>query len=222
MPALVIFDMDGVLVDSETLACTILRDHLVAAGVEISFAEVVRTFVGLSSTSSRVIYRDRFGISDPDAFQAQMRDVWRVEAAHKLVAMPHVAETIETIVAHERPICVASSTSMEGIANSLRVTGLARYFGDNVYSSQLVARGKPAPDLFLYAAERMGVAPEQAAVIEDSLHGIRAGKAAGMRVLAYAGGSHADAAAQAAEGVEVFADMRELPRRLGLISEAAR
>jgi HAD superfamily hydrolase (TIGR01509 family) len=216
MPALVIFDMDGVLVDSETLACTILREHLGQLGVTLSFAEVVTTFVGLSSTSSREIYRDRFGIADPDAFQARMRDVWRAEAAHKLVAMPHVADAIEAIVARDRPICLASSTSIEGIANSLRITGLDRFFAGRAYSSQMVARGKPAPDLFLYAAERMGVAPERAVVIEDSLHGIRAGKAAGMRVLAYAGGSHADAAAQAAEGVEVFADMRELPRRLGL------
>lgn len=213
MADLVIFDMDGVLVDSETLACTMLQENFAAIGIELSFAEVVRTFVGLSSASSREIYRDRFGMADPDAFHARMGEIWRRDFAPKLKPMPHVEETIAAL---QRPMCVASSTSIAGIALSLKITGLDRHFGDRVFSAQMVTRGKPAPDLFLLAAQRMGVAPDRAVVVEDSLFGIRAGKAAGMRVLAYAGGAHADAAAQAAEGVEVFSDMRELPRRLAL------
>ena len=213
MSGLLIFDMDGVLIDSETLACTMLREHLAAIGVELSFAEVVSTFVGLSSASSREIYRDRFGIADPDAFQARMREAWRRDCAGKLQPMPYVVDMLAKL---DRPNCVASSTSIEGIAMSLKQTGLDRHFGDRVFSAQMVARGKPAPDLFLYAAERMGMPPEAATVVEDSVPGIRAAKAAGMRVLAYAGGAHADAAVQAAEGAEVFRDMRELPRLLGM------
>jgi len=213
MSALVIFDMDGVLVDSETLACNMLREHLAAAGVELSFADVVSTFVGLSSTSSREIFRDRFGIADTEAFHARMREAWRRDYASKLQPMPHVVETLARI---DRPSCVASSTSIEGIAMSLKQTGLAAHFGDRVFSAQMVARGKPAPDLFLFAAERMGLRPEVATVIEDSVPGIRAARAAGMRVLGYAGGAHADAAVQAAEGAEVFSDMRDLPRLLGI------
>jgi HAD superfamily hydrolase (TIGR01509 family) len=175
---------------------------------------VVSTFVGLSSASSREIYRDRFGIADPDALMARMREAWQRDCASKLQPMPYVAEVLAQL---DRPRCVASSTSIEGIARSLRQTGLDVHFGDRVFSAQMVARGKPAPDLFLYAAERMGVRPEVATVIEDSVPGIRAAKAAGMRVLAYAGGAHVDSAGQAAEGVEVFNDMRELPRLLGIV-----
>jgi len=212
MADLVIFDMDGVLIDSESLACELVREHLAAVGITLSFAEVVTTFVGLSSTSSREIYRDRFGIADPDAFQARMREAWRRDAAHRLKPMPHVPELLARL---DRPTCVASSTSLEGIAHSLRLTGLDRHFGDRVFSSQMVAYGKPAPDLFLLAAASMGVTPDRAVVVEDSVPGIRAGKAAGMRVLAYSGGGHVDAAAQEAEGVEVFGDMRDLPRLIG-------
>jgi len=208
---LVIFDMDGVLVDSETLACTMLREQFAAIGIELSFAEVVRTFVGLSTKSSMEIYRDRFGMADPDAFHARMREIWRRDFAPKLKPMPHVDGVLAGL---ERPKCVASSTSIEGIALSLKATGLDRHFGAGVFSSQMVARGKPAPDLFLFAAERMGVRPQDATVIEDSVPGIRAAKAAGMRVLAYAGGAHVDPAAQVSEGVEVFDDMRALPALL--------
>lgn len=214
MSGLIIFDMDGVLIDSETLACNMLREQLAAVGVELSFAEVVSTFVGLSSASSRDIYRDRFGIANVDALMARMREAWQRDCAAKLQPMPYVSEILAKL---DRPRCVASSTSIEGIARSLKQTGLDVHFGDRVFSAQMVARGKPAPDLFLYAAERMGVQPEAAAVIEDSVPGIRAAKAAGMRVLAYAGGAHVDHAGQAAEGVETFSDMRELPRRLGLV-----
>jgi HAD superfamily hydrolase (TIGR01509 family) len=219
MPQLIIFDMDGVLIDSETLACTILRENLALEGIELSFQEVVRTFVGLSTSSSIAIYRDRFGMADPDAFHGRMRDIWRRDAVHQLKPMPHVSEVLAAL---ERPKCIASSTSIEGIALSLKLTGLAGHFGERVFSSQMVKRGKPAPDLFLFAAARMGVPPESAVVIEDSVFGIRAAKAAGMRVLAYCGGGHADRTAQAAEGVEVFADMRELPRRLGLTVAGSR
>lgn len=212
MADLVIFDMDGVLIDSETLACEMLREHLAEVGIALSFAEVVSTFVGLSSTSSREIYRDRFGMADPDAFMARMREAWRRDAAHQLKPMPHVPEILASL---DRPSCVASSTSLEGIANSLRLTGLDRHFGDRVFSSQMVAYGKPAPDLFLLAAATMGVTPDRAVVVEDSVPGIRAGKAAGMRVLAYSGGAHVDVAAQVAEGVEVFSDMRALSRLIG-------
>src|SRR5262245_19686752 len=113
MPELVIFDMDGVLIDSETLACTMLREGLAAEGIELDFAEIVRTFVGLSTASSIALYRDRFRLADPEAFHARMRDAWRRDAVTKLKPMPHVPEVLAAL---DHPKCIASSTSIEGIA----------------------------------------------------------------------------------------------------------
>ena len=211
MVELVIFDMDGVLVDSEMLACSILRQHLAEAGTALSLEEVVRTFVGFNAEATREICRRRFAISDANAFYERFMQAVHDAFPERLKPMPYVAEAIEGL---GRPVCVASSSSPETIELSLRLTGLARYFGDNTFSSHMVARGKPHPDLFLLAAGQMGVRPDQAAVVEDSLPGIAAGRAAGMRVLAYAGGAHVDPAAQAATGAEVFKDMRDLPRLL--------
>src|SRR5262249_608340 len=121
MPSLVIFDMDGVLIDSETLACELLREQLAVEGIALDFAEIVRTFVGRSTQSPLAIYRDRFGMADPEAFHARVRDAWRRDAVGKLKAMPHVPEILAAL---DRPKCIASSTSIEGIAISLKLTGL--------------------------------------------------------------------------------------------------
>jgi HAD superfamily hydrolase (TIGR01509 family) len=114
------------------------------------------------------------------------------------------------------PFCVASSSDRERLAFSLAVAGLAAYFGDRVYSCELVAHAKPAPDLFLYAAERLGAKPDRTLVIEDSLNGVRAGKAAGMTVWGFIGGSHhagRDAAGMlgAAGADRIIADLADLP-----------
>ncbi len=122
------------------------------------------------------------------------------------------------------PICVASSSAPDRIALSLEVTGLAPIFGDHVFSAEQVAHGKPAPDLFLFAAKSMGVAPQDAIVIEDSPAGVTAARRAGMGIIGFAGASHADGALAAAlreAGAEsVVTDMADLPAAIDRLRAA--
>ena len=211
---LIVFDMDGVLVDSEPIANRILHQYLSALGVPMTLDELTRDTLGLSTASMRRLIHDRFAIAIPDetlakqhaavyaAYETELRPVPGVEDAMR--ALPH-------------PRCVASSSSPETIAVSLRLTGLDRHFGDKLFSASMVERGKPHPDLFLHAARTMGFAPARTAVVEDSVPGVTAGVAAGMRVFAYAGASYAVAEALAGAGGAVFTDMRELPRLMGTV-----
>jgi HAD superfamily hydrolase (TIGR01509 family) len=121
---------------------------------------------------------------------------------------------VEALDAITHPTCVASSTSPEGVRWRLELTGLIDRFRDNIFSSTQVTNGKPAPDLFLFAAQRMGFPPTACAVVEDSAWGVQAAHAAGMRVFAYAGGV-TGAEALAGDGTVVFHDMRELPALVG-------
>lgn len=209
---LIVFDMDGVLVDSEPIANRILHRYLSALGVPMTLDELTRDTLGLSTASMRRLVRDRYAIDVPDAMLADQRAA--VYAAYETELKP-VAGVEDAIRALPHPRCVASSSSPETIAVSLRLTGLDRHFGDRLFSAAMVERGKPHPDLFLHAARTMGHDPSLTAVIEDSVPGVTAGVAAGMRVFAYAGASYADPAALAAAGGQVFTDMRELPGLLG-------
>lgn len=210
---LVVFDMDGVLVDSEPIACRILHRHLELLGVPMTLDEFMRDTIGLSTPSTRALIRDRYGIEVPDDVVQRARAELDRAYEAELVAVAGVEQAIQAV---DRPRCVASSSSPARIALSLRITGLGRYFGDNLFSATMVERGKPHPDLFLHAAGTMGIAPARAAVVEDSVPGVTAGVAAGMKVFAYAGASYADAAALERAGGTVFTDMRGLPGLLGL------
>jgi HAD superfamily hydrolase (TIGR01509 family) len=209
-PSLVIFDCDGVLVDSEPIANRVLAEALNEAGYAISPEEAVARFVGRSMASVIAMVETDHGRPLPggwlDDCQARTFEAFRKD----LRAMPGMEEALERISV---PMCVASSGAPDKIAHSLSLTGLDRFFDGNLFSASMVARGKPAPDLFLYAARRMGAEPEQCLVIEDSVPGVEAAVAAGMRVLGFVGGSHADAAlGSRLEGVgaTVFSDMAEL------------
>ncbi|WP_407528823.1 HAD family hydrolase [Methylobacterium oryzisoli] len=219
-PDLVIFDCDGVLIDSEPISLARLTDNLVRIGVPIDLDTVARRFTGTSMTSIMAHITADYGVTAPDGFVDAVRaDTLRAFEA-ELTAIAGVADVLEALPDRR---CVASSSDPARLAHALTLTGLLPLFHGHVFSASMVARGKPAPDLFLHAAERMGAAPERCLVIEDSVPGVTAARAAGMRVFGFAGGGHwrHDPAADdlvAAGAALVFADFHRLP---GLIADHA-
>lgn len=215
-PSLVIFDCDGVLVDSERLAGESMRLSLLELGIEMSIAEIRKTFVGLAWPDCLKKIEIQIGGPIPEGWleRIQLRDKkWFVE---QLEPVAGVLDVIELLRAHGMPFCVASSGDIAKMHITLGVTNLLPYFEDVLFSATMVERGKPHPDLFLHAADQMGHAPSSCIVIEDSVHGVTGAVAAGMRVLAYAGDPHNDVEALRAAGGEVVHDMSEIPKAIGL------
>ena len=209
---LVIFDNDGVLVDSEPLSNTILAAYLTELGHPTSYEDSLRDYMGAAVHRVHDLVLERSGKRLPADFD----DVFhgRVFAAfeRELQAMDGAVEVLEKLAGDGVAYCLASSGSHERIRVGHRKAGLAKWFDDErVFSSQDVGRGKPAPDLFLYAAERMGVAPERCVVVEDSPLGVRAAVAAGMDVYGFTAMTPAERLAGA---TGLFADLRELPALL--------
>lgn len=184
---LVIFDCDGVLIDSEIISARMLVAELMRLGLTIDLAYVERNFLGRSYPVVMETIRSEFGLDLPPDFEAQYREALLAAFQQELKVVPHIHEVLSQIGV---PFCVATSSSPRRVEISLSLVGLAPLIGDKVFTSTLVARGKPAPDLFLHAAEKMGATPDRTLVIEDSLTGIRAGLAAGMTVWRFVGGSH--------------------------------
>ena len=184
---LVIFDCDGVLVDSEVLVSQAEAVLLARSGVHLTAAQINDMFVGLSEPEMTRRIEQGWGVKlGPEFAAAKKESVFGLLSAH----LQPVAG-IEAVVAGVRARkCVASSSSVARVGLSLRKTGLARYFGDNVFTAGMVERGKPAPDLFLFAAERMEVAPARSVVVEDSPYGVEGAVAAGMAVIGFTGGGH--------------------------------
>jgi HAD superfamily hydrolase (TIGR01509 family) len=209
---LVIFDCDGVLVDSEPIAIRVLVDAIRAAGGTIDTDTAYERFLGRNHAHAATVLRDEFGLTYAEEQRAAEQRALFAILQRELLPIAGVHDMLASMTL---PRWVASSSSMERIRLSLDLTGLAPFFGSNVYSSALVARGKPAPDVFLYAAARMGIAPDRTLVIEDSLAGIEAAKAAGMHVFGFAGGGHASRPGYrtgllAAAPTLVFDDMKQL------------
>jgi HAD superfamily hydrolase (TIGR01509 family) len=205
---LVIFDCDGVLVDSEHLAVRTEAEILSSLGWPLTEADIVERFVGRSAAYMHHEIERYLGRSvDWDAeFEPRYREVFERE----LVAVPGITEALDVITA---PMCVASSGSHDKMRFTLGKTGLLDRFDGCIFSVDQVAHGKPAPDIFLFAAETMGAAPDRCAVVEDSASGVTAGLAAGMAVFAFAGGV-TSAELLSIEGAVVFDNMRDLPARL--------
>lgn len=210
---LIIFDLDGTLVDSETLANRVFYEKLVARGLDARFdqARVTRDFTGLTVPKCLDLAREVYGLPDmPEGFEADLRDATYSAYREALVPIPGVPAMLQQL---QQPKCVASSSALEKIAYSLELTGLSPHFGDRLFSVQQVAEAKPAPDVFFYAARQMGgMAPAACAVVEDSLPGATAGIRAGMTVFVYR--PDGDGAAFAEIGCQVFGDMAELPALL--------
>lgn len=189
MPELIIFDCDGVLVDSEPLAAAALAAELADAGIETTAQECLDHFTGLSMESVIACIEDRWRRRLPATFRERLKERDYDAFRRHLRPIPGVEALLSSLTT---PKCVASSGSLEKLEVTLTATGLMTHFAPNVFSAEQVARGKPAPDLFLYAAERMGASPDRCFVVEDSIAGVTAARAAGMDVIGYAGGGHAN------------------------------
>lgn len=184
--SLVIFDCDGVLVDSEPLSLSVLSEALTRQGLPADIPYVTRHFLGRQLSTVRTHASSRQLDLSPE-FERDL-NARLVQRFHdELRPVPHMADTLAGLGI---PCCVASSSHLARVRLSLDVTGLEPFFGGHVYTAEMVARGKPDPDLFLYAARRMGVAPADCLVIEDSRYGVLAARAAGMEVWGFTGGSH--------------------------------
>jgi len=212
---LLIFDCDGVLVDSEPLSCLIDAEVLTKCGVPYTAEDVARDFTGVSIKDQITRIEVERGIRLPEDFTQRLNRTLLERLETDLKPIEGVRDAILSL---PFPRCVASSSIPERIALSLRVTGLADLF-ENVFSSTQVARGKPAPDLFLYAAQQMNVRAENCLVVEDSIAGVQAARAAGMRVIGFTGGSHCkpghEEKLRQAGATAIVHRMRDLPRMVG-------
>ena len=184
---LVIFDCDGVLIDSEIISSRILVRQLGEVGVEVDHAHVQRHFLGRSWPKVAAEIRSRHGLTLGPEFEERYRTDLLAAFETDLKTVEGVEAVIEALVVKS---CVATSSSPKRATRSLELSGLSAYFGERLFTASQVENGKPAPDLFLFAAQRMGVAPEACLVIEDSLPGIEAARAAGMRHYRFTGASH--------------------------------
>lgn len=214
-PRLVIFDCDGVLVDSEIIACRVLSRELNAMGLPLTPKDCLDEFTGITMAAVMTRIEEMMRRPLPEDFEKtlQRKDFEAFET--ELRPVPGVMAMLPKLTV---PRCIASSGAVAKMRLTLGTTGLLPHFEPHLYSAEMVERGKPAPDLFVYAAERMGAEPSACVVVEDSTAGIQAGLAAGMDVLGFAGGSHGSAEYAAmlrdAGAPTVFTDMSELPALL--------
>lgn len=209
---LLMFDCDGVLVDSELLGNRALAAALAECGYAITPEECRRRFLGMALPSVFKTVGEEMGAALPDDIEARIRARDNETFGRELRAIDGIHQVLDSL---DGPRCVASSGSMDKMRFTLRHTGLWGRFAPHIFSARMVGRGKPAPDLFLHAAKEMGAAPGDCVVVEDSISGVQAGMAAGMTVLGFTGGSHCGpehgAGLTQAGARAVFADMRGLP-----------
>ena len=214
-PELVLFDCDGVLVDSERITVAVEARVLTSLGWPMTPDEVVRRWMGRSGSAQVAEVAERLGPEAAERYDAESTAEVHRAFATELTEVDGISTLVDHLEGAGVPTCVASSGTHTRMAATLGITGLRDRFDGRIFSATEVGRGKPAPDLFLHAASRMGAQPAGCVVIEDSPFGVRAGVAAGMRVLGYGGGLVADDVLAAA-GAEVFGHMSEVPALLGL------
>lgn len=209
---LVIFDCDGVLVDSEPIANTCFARALAREGLDWSVEETMRRLMGRSMRSCVEIVEGMMGRALPPDFVDRLQaDTMQAFHEAPLKPVPGVVAAIDAIESAGIATCVASSGGFDKMRVTLGITGLWHRFEGRIFSSSEVQRGKPFPDLFLHAALRMDEQPFDCTVVEDSQPGIQAARAAGMRALAYVGAPHTDREALRAMGGQSFESMSALP-----------
>jgi HAD superfamily hydrolase (TIGR01509 family) len=209
---LIIFDCDGVLVDSEVISCRAHADVLSRHGYPITSDEVFERFLGRSTRQANLEIETELGRKLPDDYHAELQDELFGNFERDLEAIRGIHDALDRIT---QRVCVASSGSHQRMRVSLGSTSLYERLAPNIFSASQVKNGKPAPDLFLFAANEMKVPPERCVVIEDSVAGIAGARAAGMTVFGFCGGSHcgpgyAEILRQAGADL-TFDDMRQLP-----------
>jgi HAD superfamily hydrolase (TIGR01509 family) len=212
---LVIFDCDGVLVDSEPLSNTVLAAALTRAGLPTTPEQAVATYKGLHIRDVLQHAEQALGAPLPAGFVPAFEDARAEAFQRELMPVHGAADAVAAIRAAGIAVCVASQGKRSKTELTLGLTGLRSLFGENaVFSAHAVERGKPHPDLFLHAAHAMGAPPNRTIVVEDTVVGVSAAVAAGMRVIGY--GADSDPDALCAAGAEVIDDLSELPGRIGL------
>jgi HAD superfamily hydrolase (TIGR01509 family) len=211
VPELVVFDCDGVLVDSEMIFARVLGACLSAAGFPATADEALELGFGKNRESLTAAVEHRFCRALPESFFDVLRARTAGVLASELEPMPGVGDLLAALPG---PRCVASNGHLDRVRERLALTGLLRFFDPHVFSATQVASGKPAPDLFLYAAARLRTRPEACLVVEDSIAGAEAARAAGMPAVGFHGGSHCPAGhadrLRAAGCLRVFARMPDL------------
>jgi HAD superfamily hydrolase (TIGR01509 family) len=218
---LVVFDCDGVLVDSERLVVAVEARILTELGWPHTPEEVADRWMGRSSAAQLADLEARIGFEATRRFDELSTQEAQAVFDEQLTTVPGIEAVLDALDAAGTLTCVASSGSHAKMELTLGRTGLYHRFHGRIFSADEVAHGKPEPDLFLHAAQLMGVSPAGCAVVEDSVYGVRAGVAAGMRVLGFTGGLTSAEALRAA-GADVFADMADLtPLLLGDLPSAS-
>jgi HAD superfamily hydrolase (TIGR01509 family) len=189
-PGMIIFDCDGVLVDSEAIKCEVVARYLGKLGISITGAAIIERFTGVPEREMYKALATETGLEIPPAYIAEIHalKISHCGAKGEALAMPGIHECLDSL--RGIPICVASSSSPSMLEQVLRQARLWDRFAPNIFSAAEVKRGKPAPDLFLLAAARMAVVPGRCVVVEDSLAGIAAARAAAMAPIGFAGGCH--------------------------------
>jgi HAD superfamily hydrolase (TIGR01509 family) len=206
---LVIFDCDGVLVDSEPISCRTFTEALREIGLEVTPQQMFDEFVGYSMQHCMEVVEKMLGRPAPGNFVAELQARTFERFKAELKAMPGIEQALEDLDEIGIPFCVASSGAHEKMRTTLGITGLLPRFEGKMFSATQVLRGKPAPDLYLFAAEKMGVEVGRCVVVEDAPPGVQAGVAAGMRVLGFA--AHTPRKKLEAAGAHViFDDMRRV------------
>ncbi|WP_448952305.1 HAD family hydrolase [Labrys neptuniae] len=185
--SLVIFDCDGVLVDSEILSAEVEAEALSALGVSITAQDVMQRFLGLTQEALEARFEQEYSLRLPRDHADTTRRMLRAAYLTRLEPIPGARELIESL---KMPYCVASNSPPAKLGLGLSVTNLFELLYPNIFCAKLVAHGKPAPDLFLHAARTLGADPAATVVVEDSVVGVTAAKAAGMTAIGFVGGLH--------------------------------
>lgn len=210
---LVIFDCDGVLVDSEVLSIAVAEFILADLGWSMERDEIIARFVGRSDEHFVAVVEDYLGRNLPNDWEDSYQHLYHEAFTRDLQPVPGIVEALDAITV---PTCVASNGSHEKMRFTLGLTGLWSRFDGRIFSASEVAHGKPAPDLFLHAASTLGYEPTDCVVIEDSPAGVQAALAAGMKVIAYAGGV-TPRERLAGTGVTIVDNMSELPHMVEIL-----
>jgi HAD superfamily hydrolase (TIGR01509 family) len=195
MRSLAIFDLDGVLIDSEAAAANVLSSKLTGAGYPVSVADVVERFIGTDVKTILSSITAEKGIQWHSEFHSELEEDIQHQVYLQLAPTEGIASVLSAMPASAW--CIASNSRMERIAKCLDLSGLSARFRPRAFSASMVGSGKPAPDLFLLAAREFAVEPERCLVVEDTVVGILAGRAAGMKTIGFVGGSHISTKAQA-------------------------
>ena len=186
----VVFDFDGVIADSEQIALEELAAEMAARGAPVNYEDARHLFLGASTQQHMAFISERSGMpcqpDFPDAWHARLYARYR----HALKAVPGSIKTLDWLVGNQIPYCIASGGSPDRIQTALEILSLTAYFQNRAFSADMVKAGKPAPDLFLLAAEKMAVSPSDCVVIEDAVAGVQGAVSAGMKAIGFTGGLH--------------------------------